>query len=191
MRGSHLTLTHDVVGTLNIDGFDIKGVMTTNPLPSSGWISDSVAAGTALMTGYRTENEIISQSPGGQVLKITLEITEESGKSRNIVSTTRITHANPTCYAAHMDGRNAKNGVAEQPLTSGAEVIFGGGLRHFLPKNSDGSRRMEGMDLISEFEKVGYEFIEGRKKLFEVDKSPVLELFAMSYELDRSEDEPS
>ena len=58
--------------------------MTTQPLPSSGVITDS-AAGTALATGYKTDdNGIVSQTPEGKTLYTVLETLRNKGKATGL-----------------------------------------------------------------------------------------------------------
>ena len=63
-----LTLGRLAKGSLGIEECPVGGAMTTHPLPSSGVITDSAAAGTALATGYKTDNGIISQTREGKAL---------------------------------------------------------------------------------------------------------------------------
>ena len=107
--------------------------MTAQP-PSSGVITDSAAAGTALATGYKTDNGIVSQTPEGKTLYTVLENARNKGKATGLVTTTRITHATPAVFATHIDDRDNENAIAEQYVDSGVDVLLGGGLRHFIPR---------------------------------------------------------
>jgi len=190
MGFSHLTLTRALAGELNMDRFAEGGAVTTHSMNS--WITDSAAAGTALATGQKTNNGIISQTPDGEKLETALEAAKNSGKSVGLVTTTRITHATPACFAAHIDDRDRENEIAEQLL--GVDVLFGGGLRHFIPSSEGGSKRKDSLDLLSEFGNAGYRFAENRDGLLAIEGAPALGLFAMShmsYELDRDAGEPS
>lgn len=194
MSVSHVTLTRIATGNLNMDEFSDGGIVTTYPLPSSGWITDSAAAGTALATGYKTNNGIISQTPEGEKLKTALEMAREAGKSTGIVTTSKITDATPACFYAHTAGRSNEDEIAEQLSTAGVDVILGGGLGYFMPSGNEGSKRKDSLDLTSEFERAGYKFVRDREELLGVDKAPVIGLFTpsyMSFELDRKENEPS
>jgi len=190
MGVNHVTLTRAVAGELNMDKLPYGGIMTTYSMDSL--ITDSAAAGTALATGYKTNNGIISQTPEGEKLKTSLEAAKEAGKSTGLVTTTRITHATPAVFATHIDDRDKENEIAEQLLTAGVDVLLGGGLRHFLPAGE--GKREDSLNLVSEFINAGYTFVDDREGLFTADSSPLLGLFTMShmsYELDREEEEPS
>jgi alkaline phosphatase len=194
MGVSHVTLTRVATGDLNMDKFPYGGIVTTYPLSSSGLITDSAAAGTALATGHKTDNGVISQIPTGEKLKTAFEAAVESGKSAGIVTTSKITDATPACFYAHTAGRSNEDEIAEQLLISGADVILGGGLGYFLPSGTEGSKRKDNLNLTSEFEKEGYQFVRDRKELLKAEEAPVIGLFTpsyMSFELDRGENEPS
>jgi len=139
-----LTLGKLAKGSLAIEECPIGGAMTTQPLPSSGVIADSAAAGTALATGYKTDNGIISQTPEGKTLYTVLENARDKGKATGLVTTTRITHATPAVFATHIDDRDNENAIAEQYVDSGVDVLLGGGLRHFTPKASSSWSKGEG-----------------------------------------------
>ncbi|MDY6984923.1 MAG: alkaline phosphatase [Candidatus Thermoplasmatota archaeon] len=190
MGVNHITLTRTVDGELNMDKFPYGGIVTTHSMNSL--ITDSAAAGTALATGYKTNNGIISQTPDGKKLKTSLETAKEAGKSTGLVTTTRITHATPAVFATHIDDRDKENEIAEQLLMAGVDVLLGGGLRHFLPAGE--GKREDSLNLVSEFINAGYTFVDDREGLFAAESSPLLGLFTMShmsYELDREEEEPS
>jgi len=133
MGVSHVTLTRVVTGDLNMDKFPYGGIVTTYPLSSSGLITDSAAAGTALATGHKTNNGVISQMPTGEKLKTAFEAAVESGKSAGIVTTSKITDATPACFYAHTAGRSNEDEIAEQLLISGADVILGEDSDTFCP----------------------------------------------------------
>jgi len=69
-------------GDLNMDTLDYTGYMSTHSLNSL--VTDSAAAGTALATGKKTNNKIISQSPTGEEYETILEVAKELGKATGI-----------------------------------------------------------------------------------------------------------
>ncbi|MDI3499574.1 MAG: alkaline phosphatase [Synergistaceae bacterium] len=185
-----LTLGKLAKGSLAIEECPIGGAMTTQPLPSSGVIADSAAAGTALATGYKTDNGIISQTPEGKTLYTVLENARDKGKATGLVTTTRITHATPAVFATHIDDRDNENAIAEQYVDSSVDILLGGGLRHFIPKGQQGSKRNDDRDLVKEMEAKGYAFVKDRQDLLDAasEGGRILGLFKgshMSYELDR------
>lgn len=160
--------------------------------------TDSAAAATAMATGYKTNNAMLSMTPDGIPRITVLEKAQDMGKSVGVVSTTRLTHATPAGFIAHIDHRDKENEIAVQMLESGADVMLAGGWRHWVPKSVEGSKREDERDLTAEAEKLGYTVVRDAAGLRAVDPAAtdkLLGLFTkshMSYELDRDpEKEPS
>jgi alkaline phosphatase len=190
MGASQVTLTRLSKGELAMDSFAVGGTMTTYPLPSSGTITDSAAAGTALATSFKTDNGIISQSPEGKNYYTVLEKAQDDGKSTGLVTTTRITHATPAVFASHILDRDAETEIADQFVEADVDVLLGGGLRHFIPQSQSGSKRKDDRDLTKEFQSKGYIYVNNTTDLLVNKEAPkLLGLFTkshMSYELDRN-----
>lgn len=108
---------------LNMDVIKTTGVMTTDSANSV--VTDSAAAGTAMATGYKTNNGMISVTPDGKILKTILEAAREEGKATGLVSTTRITHATPAVFAAHVLDRDDEITIAGQMLKTNVDVLLG------------------------------------------------------------------
>jgi alkaline phosphatase len=48
--------------------------------------------------------------------------------------TSRVTHATPAAYYAHVPSRTQDNDIMEQGVYQNLDVVLGGGRRHLLPK---------------------------------------------------------
>ena len=118
--------------------------------PADHIVTDSAAAGTALATGYKTNNGMISMTPDGVPRITVLEKAQDMGKSVGVLSTTRLTHATPACFASHIDDRDKENEIAVQMLESGADVMLAGGWRNWVPQSVEGSKREDDRDLLAE-----------------------------------------
>ncbi|KMK75379.1 alkaline phosphatase [Alkalihalobacillus pseudalcaliphilus] len=170
----------------------LVGMMKT--LSEDNYVTDSAAAGTAMATGKKTNNGMISVTPDGKEVKTILEAAKEVGKATGLVATSTITHATPAVFAAHVESRGSEAEIAKQ-LVHKVDVILGGGKNNFLPKSEGGNQ--EETHLIEEAMMSGYHFIEDRDNLLSLDggHSQLLGLFAeeaMAPELDRDkEKEPS
>lgn len=94
-------------------------------------ITDSAAAATAMATGRKVAYEAVSvRLPGdGAPLETVLEEHLGAGRVAGLVSTSRLTHATPAAYAAHVPNRWEEHTIAEQMLASGTTLLFGGGGR--------------------------------------------------------------
>ncbi|MDQ0272720.1 alkaline phosphatase [Cytobacillus purgationiresistens] len=141
-------------------------------------VTDSAAAGTALATGVKTNNGMISTSPDGKELKTILEAAEKKGKSSGLVATSTITHATPAVFASHVASRADESEIAPQLIDNDVDVILGGGKKYF--PNS----------LLKEAKKDGYKLVSNKNELKNVNKKTdkLIGLFAedgMAPELDR------
>ncbi len=177
----------------------VAGINTT--YSSDSLVTDSAAAGTALATGYKTNNGVISQLPNGENVKSLIEAAEEQGWATGIVSTTRLTHATPAVFASHNKSRNAENDIAADMSDSGVDFFAGGGFRHFVKKDGEfKSKRKDDRDLIKEMASSGYHTFVGEKsstafKNFAPEKDAkvfaALTYSHIPYELDRINDKDS
>ena len=146
---------------------------------SNSEVTDSAAAGTAMATGVKTNNGMISTSPDGKELKTILESAEEKGKSSGLVATSTITHATPAVFASHVASRSNEADIAPQLLENGVDVLLGGGQKYF-PES-----------LLNEASENGYQYVTNQEELKNVKKADkLIGLFAadgMAPELDRDE----
>lgn len=181
--------TGDKSKKLVMNTFPVSGINTTYSTDSL--VTDSAAAGTALATGHKTNNGIISELPGGAKLETLVEEAEKKGIATGLVTTTRITHATPAVFAAHNPDRDDENGIAADYLDSGVDYFAGGGYRQFI---TEGGKRTDNRNLVTEFQQAGYKtFItESQVQDFKNYKpsanDKVLALFDsthLDYEIDR------
>nr|WP_028546008.1 alkaline phosphatase [Paenibacillus taiwanensis] len=162
----------------------------------SGEVTDSASAGTAFATGHKTYNAAISVSNEdiSKPFASIIEASEQVGKSTGLVTTARITHATPAVYASHVRNRDNENAIASQYLTSGVDVLLGGGKRHFVGKDEKGKR--EGKSIIPDFQAKGYKVVYDKKGLnaLTAKNGKILGLFNDShvdYVIDRKQETPS
>jgi len=147
--------SHNPKLKLAMNQMEVAGINTTYSMDSL--VTDSAAAGTALATGYKTNNAVISQLPDGRNVKSLIEAAEEKGWVTGIVTTTRLTHATPAVFAAHNKSRDAENEIAADMSDSGVDYFAGGGYRHFVAKGGSlKSKRDDNRDLVSEMDSNGY-----------------------------------
>ena len=99
-------------GTLSFEALPYQGQLTTYSANSS--VTDSAAAGTALATGFKVNNGVISMAfPGdGRELRTSLEYYQLLGYRTGLVTTTYITHATPATFGAHEPSRDNLRPVA-------------------------------------------------------------------------------
>lgn len=187
---------------LQLDQYHVGSIRTRS---TDSLVTDSAASATAYSCGVKSVNAYIGvdnlKKPCGTVL----EAAKQKHYNTALVTTSRVTHATPASYAAHIDDRDLENEIAAQELGETVlgrqvDLIWGGGLRHFLPNTSSGSSRDDERDLTKEATDAGWSFISSRKEFDALKngkavKLPSLGLFTkshMAYEVDRvAEKEPS
>lgn len=163
-------------------------------------IADSAPAATAFACGARSGQRIIGMAPAQATLPglpaqaqpyrplaTVAEGARLAGKSVGLVATSRITHATPAAYLAHVPSRYQENDIMEQMLHQGATVLLGGGRRHCLPQSDKGSRR-DGQDLWAWLKERGYQLPDNAAQLTKVKSGKVVGLFTASHlaaEIDR------
>lgn len=150
---------HGTPGKLSFEQFPHQGEVTTYSANSS--ITDSAAGGTAITTGVKVNNGVISMAiPGnGQPLETILEKYQAAGKSTGLVTTTEMTHATPAVFAAHQRGRLQHGQIAQQYLNvTRPEVLFGGGGAGMSPAAA---------------ESAGYQVVTNRQQMQALDTEAV------------------
>ena len=121
-------------------------------------VTDSAASATALATGVNTRNGFVGVDPQGAILPNCLEDAQRSGRQTAIVTTTRLSHATPACFIAHERSRDAENSIARQAVTSGIDIMLGGGAIHFLGG-------VGGQEIASEIRAGGYQLVRTARAL--------------------------
>lgn len=176
---------YEGVTELALDSLQTGSVRTFS---TDSRVTDSAAGATAYATATKTYNGAIAVDTLKKPLGTILQAAERKGMATGLVVTSRITHATPASFSAHVPNRWMENDIAAQQIARGIDVILGGGKRHFVPSGVDGSKRKDSRNLIEEAQSDGYQFVEDRDALMNVDEGPVLGLFSMShmsYEIDR------
>lgn len=115
-------------GTLSFELFPYQGRLTTYSANSS--IPDSAAAATAMATGFKVNNDVISMAyPGdGSELETLLEYYKSLYKSTGLVSTSYLTDATPAAFGAHEPTRSNTSAIAGDYLNqTQPNVLLGGG----------------------------------------------------------------
>lgn len=175
-------------GRLSFETFPATGFVSTHS--ADNIVTDSAAAGTALATGYKTNNGVIAMVPRknaqGQAemasVKTLLEAAQEAGKSVGLVSTNTVYDATPAAFGAHWSTRGGSDEIAAQIFDKRVDVILGGGLDRFLPAGTAPGKRADGRDLVAEAKKAGYAAVFNDAQLRDAAGQPrILGLFNASY----------
>ena len=91
-------------------------------------VTDSAASATAYACGIKTYNGAIGVDTTGAPCRTILERAATAGLGTGLVATSRITHATPATYAAHVRQRSHEDVIARQMPASGVDLLMGGGL---------------------------------------------------------------
>lgn len=112
-------------GNLSFERFYKCGVTTYS---ANNPITDSAAAATAMATGHKVNNNVVSQAPDGSPYQTILEYAKEKGKRTGLVTNVPITHATPAAFGAHESSRSNYISIGSDYLSSSRpDIIFGGG----------------------------------------------------------------
>jgi len=133
---------------------------------ASNWVADSAAGMTAIVTGHKTHNGVVSQGPegkrgekDGQTLKTILEYAEEHGLSTGVVTNSGVADATPAACYAHNNNRDEWGKTFAQLLEpsfgDGVDVLIGTGYERL----AEGCGEL-GLDIPSGLEKAGYLYVQ-------------------------------
>jgi alkaline phosphatase len=171
-------LNHDSKkGLMNPTIFDqyFVGSQSTYSLDTESNITDSAAAGTALSTGYKTNNGTLGLNIHKQAVPTVLEYAKFRGKSTGLVGTSQINHATLAAFAAHLESREQYDQIADDYLDERIngkhkiDVMLGGGTSYFDRKDRN---------LIEEFVKDRFGYVTNLQELLTNKNAQLLGLFA-------------
>ena len=168
-KGAPLALDSVLVGSVETSASDSR-------------VTDSAAGATAYACGIKTYNGAIGVAADGAPCRTVLEAAEGRGMATGLVATSRITHATPASFAAHVPDRGDEAEIARQLAASGVDLLLGGGLSYFAVYG-DGTTD------------AGWSVTRDRAGYDALNALPAVVLLAdshLAYEIDRDEtDQPS
>jgi alkaline phosphatase len=143
------------------------------------WVTDSAAGMTAIVTGQKTNNGVISQSAkavrgkqDGEILKTILEYAEERGLSTGVVTNMNATDATPAACYAHANDRRMSGEIFAQVVKprfgDGVDVLIGAGRDSILA-----AATKVGMNVEPELAGRGYKFYDSLDAVSTADKRVV------------------
>lgn len=138
---------------------------------ANGWVTDSAAGMTAIVTGRKTNNGVLSQSDAavrgqkdGAPLKTILEYAEERGLSTGVISNDSVAGATPAACYAHVNNRSNTAGITAQlgkPMAgNGVDLVLGSG-RSAIHKAAAAA----GLDLDAMLRSAGYAVLDSPEAL--------------------------
>ncbi|ORY87441.1 alkaline-phosphatase-like protein [Leucosporidium creatinivorum] len=196
-----------LAGGFERDGFGLTPldemlVGASRTRSSNSLVTDSAAGATAFSCGIKTYNGAIGVEPAEKKpCGTVLEAARRQGFLTGLVSTSRITHATPASFYAHVVDRDLESEIASFLVGTGprgpsVDIALGGGECFFLPNSTKGSCRTDGEDMLAKAEELDVTLLRGMNDLRAWhdgdghEGGRVLGLFArdhMSYEIDRQQ----
>jgi len=159
---------------LAMEKMPFSGLATTHSADQP--VTDSAAAATALATGHKTNNGMISVAPDGRRLLTILEACQAMYKSTGIVTTDAPHGATPAAFASHVKNRGASSEIALQLARSRLSVMLGFSRDWFLPESA-GGKRTDGRNLISDLRRAGYDVVFTKEALSSTKNKLLIGLF--------------
>lgn len=123
---------------LHIQQWPNLGLSETSPVDQ--FVSDSANGMSAIVTGVKTRNGVISQAPDavrgktdGAPTKTLLEYAEQHGLRTGVITSQSIADATPAATYAHSNDRKKWGEIFQQAFTprfgDGVDVLFGAGRK--------------------------------------------------------------
>jgi alkaline phosphatase len=157
-------------GKLAIDDMPHMALVAT--AGSDSIITDSANSASAYATGHKTANAamgVYADRTANPFDDPKVEPIARLLKRRNlavgIVSNTEIEDATPAAMAAHTRRRATFDQIVEQFFDVRPDVLLGGGLANFLPKEAAGSKRKDSTDYVAKFKDAGYRYVTTASEL--------------------------
>jgi alkaline phosphatase len=183
---------------LTMSKLPVQGMATT--FPYNSLITDSAPAGTALATGKKTTDGVISMGPYGEGVYTTIaEVAKAAGMKVGIVSSVSIDHATPATFYAHNKSRNNYHEIGLDLANSGFDYFGGGGF--IAPQKKDSAGNVVS-DVIATAISKGYVIAKNRAAFDALNPAgsrgrnkggqkviainPILDGAALYYDIDRS-----
>lgn len=178
MIGDGMGLAH--VSMLQIEqkyapsAFDrAQNIALTKTYSLNNRVTDSAASGTALATGYKTNNSTLGLTPDGTRVESIIAKGEKKNYATGIVVTCYVNHATPAAFYAHVEKRGDNKGIINDFMKSNIDVLFGGGTKYF-----DEHFKAQNKDYVSELKNIGYNVLLDMEQIPSVSEGNVVGLFA-------------
>lgn len=187
---TYLAAQKGIIGSepISFTKFPVLGIATT--YSANSYITCSSAAGTALSTGYKTNNLMLGVDPDSNKLTSIAYKIHGKGIPVGIMTTVTIDHATPASFYANSLSRNDYYSIATQMPATGFEFFGGGGFLEPTGENKDQK------NVYKLLEEGGYTVIRGLKNLDSLKGAKKIALFQengkeaeLPFALDRKDDD--
>jgi alkaline phosphatase len=170
---------YDKPQSLYIQSF--PGVALADTSTATQWVTDGGAGATAIATGVKTNNGVLSESSAaikdqqdGEILKTFFEYAREHGLSTGAVSNDDrqgVTNALTAAFFAHNNDRGKSGEIFEEMIVprnggAGLDVAYSGGRKEILKQV-----QALGKDGAADLKSHGYIFVDSLDALKSIDSS--------------------
>lgn len=146
--------------------FPVTSVATS--YSASSPITDSAAAGTALATGYKTNNGMVGVTPDTTAVESVAADLFKKGWGVGVVTSVAPDDATPAAFYAHQPKRSMYYEIGKEAATCGYEFIGGSNLRGLKDKKGNPT------DLLKLMAENNVEIVRGADKVKDVKGKRVL-----------------
>jgi alkaline phosphatase len=157
----------------------LPGVALADTSTATQWVTDGGAGATAIATGVKTNNGVLSESSGaikdqqdGEILKTFFEYAREHGLSTGAISNDDrqgVTNALTAAFFAHNNNRGKSGEIFEEMIAprnggTGLDIAYSGGRKDVLKQVA-----AMGKDGAADLKSRGYVFVDSLDALKSID----------------------
>ncbi|MDR3180632.1 MAG: alkaline phosphatase [Prevotellaceae bacterium] len=134
---AYLSAKEGTVGSKNLpfSNFPVIGLATT--FSANRYVTCSSAAGTALSTGSKTNNNMLGIAPGNDTLTSITYKLKNAGYKIGIATTVGVDHATPAAFYASANSRSSYYDIALQLPATNFDFFAGGDFNEPTGKKND------------------------------------------------------
>jgi len=159
---------------------------------ASAWVTDSAAGMTAIVTGHKTHNGVISQSDAaergkkdGEILKTILEYAEEHGLSTGVITNDAVTGATAAACYSHSNDRKKAGEIFAQLLKprygDGVDILIGAAGKVVADASA-----VAGSDIEAGLRDKGYSVLKSLEELQPTVRRAVVLLDSNDFDLEKA-----
>ena len=149
-------------GTRTFAGRDLAYVSSVATWSNDSSVTDSAASGTALSSGYKTNNGVVGLDPDGVSRQNIRELAASKGAKTGVLTTEVITGATPAAFTAHVADRGMSAEILEQQAALDIDYIKG---------MSSGPHPMTNNDLLNNVKEALGILSEGDRFFFMIEEA--------------------
>ena len=146
--------------------FPVASLVTT--YSASSRVTDSAAAGTALSTGYKTNNGMLGVTPDSVPVTSVARYLKDAGWGIGVITTVAPDDATPGAFYAHQPNRSMAYEIDKEMAASGYEFVAGSKLKGTKDKAGNPT------DIYSHFAQNNVAIVKGIDALKDVDSRRVV-----------------